>query len=33
MTVSDSLVTGEHCTAEERQTSFSDMIRIALEII
>lgn len=33
MTVSDSLVTGEHCTAEERQLSFGDMIKIALEII
>jgi len=33
MTVSDSLVTGERCTTEERQTSFRDMIRIALEII
>lgn len=33
MTVSDSLVTGERCTTEERQTSFNDMIKIALEII
>lgn len=33
MTVSDSLVTGEKCTAQERQTSFNDMIRIALEIL
>ena len=30
-TVSDNLLTGEACTAEERQTSFSDMIKIALE--
>lgn len=32
-TVSDHLVTKEACTAEERQTSFDDMIRIALETI
>ena len=31
-TISDSLVTGEVTTAEERQTSFDDMIKIALEI-
>lgn len=31
-TISDSLVTGEVTTAEERQTSFSDMMKIALEI-
>ena len=30
-TVSDHLLTGEGCTAEERQTTFNDMIRIALE--
>lgn len=30
-TVSDHLLTGEACTAAERQTSFDDMIRIALE--
>ncbi|MCH4179688.1 MAG: purine-nucleoside phosphorylase [Megasphaera sp.] len=30
-TVSDHLLTGEACTAEERQTSFDEMIRIALE--
>ena len=29
-TVSDHLVTGEKCTAEERQTTFNDMIEIAL---
>ena len=33
MTVSDSLVTGEACTPEERQTTFQDMMKIALEII
>lgn len=33
LTVSDHLVTGEKCTAEERQTAFEDMIKIALEII
>jgi len=31
MTVSDHLVTGEVTTAEERQTTFSEMIEIALE--
>ena len=30
-TVSDSLITGEATTAEERQNSFTDMIRLALE--
>jgi len=30
-TASDHLLTGEGCTAEERQTSFNDMIKIALE--
>ena len=29
-TVSDHLMTGEKCTAEERQTTFNDMIEIAL---
>jgi purine-nucleoside phosphorylase len=33
MTVSDSLLSGEKCTTEERQTTFNDMIKIALEII
>ena len=33
LTVSDHLVTGEKCTTEERQTSFNDMIKLALEII
>ncbi len=32
LTISDSLVTGEKTTAEERQTTFSEMIEIALEI-
>lgn len=32
LTVSDNLLTGEKCTPQERQTSFGDMIRIALEI-
>ena len=31
-TVSDSLVTGEATTAEERQESFTDMVRLALDI-
>ncbi len=30
LTISDSLVTGERLTAEERQTSFKDMVKIAL---
>ena len=30
-TFSDHLLTGEACTADERQTSFNDMIKIALE--
>ena len=30
-TVSDHLLTGDACTPEERQTSFDDMIQIALE--
>ncbi|MCI6159685.1 MAG: purine-nucleoside phosphorylase [Selenomonadaceae bacterium] len=30
-TVSDHLLTGEACTAEERQTTFQDMMKIALE--
>lgn len=32
-TISDSLVTGEACSAEERQTSFSNMMDIAFGII
>ncbi len=31
-TISDSMITGEATTAEERQSSFSDMVKIALEI-
>lgn len=31
LTVSDHLLTGEQTTAEERQTSFNDMINVALE--
>ena len=30
LTVSDHLITGEETTAEERQTSFNDMIQMAL---
>ena len=33
MTVSDSFVTYEVCSAEERQTAFNDMIQLALEIV
>lgn len=33
LTVSDHLLTGEKCTAEERQTTFNDMIKVALEIV
>lgn len=31
LTVSDHLITGEETTSEERQTTFSDMIEVALE--
>ena len=31
ITVSDHIVTGEATTAEERQTTFSNMIKLALE--
>ena len=31
LTVSNHLLTGEETTAEERETSFNDMIRVALE--
>ena len=31
-TISDSLVTGEECTAQERQTTFTQMMELALEI-
>ena len=33
MTISDHFVTGEETTAEERQESFTDMMRLALETI
>ena len=33
LTVSDSMVTGEKTTAEERETSFADKIHVALEIV
>ncbi|WP_066220922.1 purine-nucleoside phosphorylase [Formosa haliotis] len=32
LTISDSLVTGEHTTAKERETTFNDMIKIALDL-
>lgn len=32
LTISDSLVTGERTTSEERQTTFSNMVKIALEL-
>ena len=32
LTVSDSAVTGEATTAEERQTSFTSMMEVALEL-
>ena len=32
LTISDSLVTGERTTAKERETTFKDMIEIALEL-
>ena len=32
LTVSDHLITGEHCSAEERQTAFVDMIHLALQL-
>ena len=31
LTISDHILTGEETTAEERQTTFSDMIEVALE--
>ena len=31
MTISDHFVTGEKATAEERQTSFTNMMELALE--
>ncbi|GGZ94042.1 purine-nucleoside phosphorylase [Algibacter mikhailovii] len=32
LTISDSLISGEHTTSKERETSFKDMIEIALEL-
>jgi purine-nucleoside phosphorylase len=32
LTISDSLVTGEKMTSKERETTFYDMIKIALEL-
>ena len=32
MTISDHFITGEKATPEERQTSFTDMMKLALEI-
>ncbi|MGV6828476.1 MAG: purine-nucleoside phosphorylase [Flavobacteriales bacterium] len=32
LTISDSLVTGERTTSKERETTFNDMIKIALEL-
>jgi purine-nucleoside phosphorylase len=31
LTISDSLVTSKETTAKERETSFNDMIKVALE--
>ncbi|MPM81863.1 Purine nucleoside phosphorylase DeoD-type [bioreactor metagenome] len=31
MTVSDHLITGEETTAQERQTTFNEMIEVGLE--
>ena len=31
-TISDSLCTGEECSAEERESTFTQMMRLALEI-
>ena len=33
LTISDSLVTGEETTSEERQTTFKEMIEVALGIL
>ena len=33
LTISDSLVSGDRISAEERETSFNDMIEIALELL
>ncbi|HBQ77634.1 MAG TPA: purine-nucleoside phosphorylase, partial [Exiguobacterium sp.] len=31
LTISDHLLTGEETTSEERQTTFNDMMKVALE--
>ena len=33
MTISDSLVTGESTSSEERQNTFTDMMRVGLETL
>ncbi|MGE6415919.1 purine-nucleoside phosphorylase [Planococcus kocurii] len=33
LTVSDHILTGEHTTSQERQTTFNDMIEVALETV
>lgn len=33
LTISDSMVTGEATTAEERQTTFTDMMKVALSLV
>ena len=32
MTISDHFVSGERCTTEEREQSFTDMMKLALEV-
>jgi purine-nucleoside phosphorylase len=32
LTISDSLITGEQTTAKERESTFNNMIKIALEL-
>ena len=33
LTISDSLVTGDRTSSEDRETSFTDMVKIALELV
>lgn len=33
LTISDSLITGEECSAHDRQTAFTNMMEIALELV
>jgi len=33
LTVSDHLITGEHCSPSERQTAFMDMVKVALTLL